>query len=230
MPHVIDDRDHEARGIKIHAILTEGNRSAGARVARDVAEIFATDVEEVLREKISPGLLDEQLHLLVRKALEERLTTMLVVEAGASQVAVPASSLPVGNLKPSDVIGQGLVQLSLASLYRCVDTNRFYCVKPTGQSNGRVFPEWQFVPPVPELLPAVLSELRGSVTTEVHAFLVTARDELNELAPAELLAGKPFAGRGDLHSSQTRLLQLPAVERQRRVLIAVERQREGVAH
>ena len=66
--------------------------------------------------------------------------------------------------------------------------------------------------------------------TEVHAFLVTARDELNELAPAKLLAGKPFAGRGYLHSSQMRLLQPPAAERRRRVLVAVERQREGVTH
>jgi hypothetical protein len=229
MPHAIDDRNHGAGGIKIHAILAEGDRSTGARVARDVAEIFATDIEDVLREKIAPGLVDEQLHRLVRKALEERLTTMLVIEAGASQAATPVS-LPVGNLKPLEVKEKGLVQLSLASLYRYVDTNRFYCVKPPGQSNGRVFPEWQFVQPVPELLPAVLSELRGSVTTEVHTFLVTARDELNELAPAELLAGKPFTGRGELHSSQMRLLQLPAVERQRRVLVAVERQREGAAH
>ncbi|WP_322093946.1 hypothetical protein [Paraburkholderia bannensis] len=229
MPHVIDDRNHGAAGIRIHAILSEGHRSTGARVARDVAEIFATDIEGVLREKMAPGLVDEQFHRLVRKALEDRLTAMLVIETGESQDAVPAS-LPVGNLKPSDVIGQGLVQLSLASLYRCVDTNRFYCVKPLGQSNGRVFPEWQFVSPVPELLPAVLSDLRGSVTTEVHAFFVTARDELNELAPAELLAGKPFAGRGELHSSQTRLLRLPAAERLRRVLAVAERQREGVAH
>ncbi|WP_084069481.1 hypothetical protein [Paraburkholderia heleia] len=229
MPHVIDDRNHGTGGIKIHAILAEGSSSTGERAARDVAEIFAMDIEEVLREKIAPGLVDEQLHHLVRKALEERLTTMLVIEAGTPKAAAPVS-LPVGNLKPSDVKGQGLVQLSLASLYRCVDTNRFYCVKPPGQSNGRVFPEWQFVQPVPELLPAVLSELRGAVTTEIHAFLVTARDELNELAPAELLAGKPFAGRGELHSSQLRLLQLPAAERQRRVLAAVERQREGVAH
>jgi hypothetical protein len=229
MPHVLDDRNHGGAGIKIHAILAEGRRSTGARAARDVAEIFATDIEVILREKMAPGLVDEQLHRLVRKALEDRLATMLVIEAGTSQAAVPAS-LPVGNLKPSDVLGQGLVQFSLASLYRCVDTNRFYCVKPPGQSNGRVFPEWQFVQPVPELLPAVLSALRGSATTEVHAFLVTARDELNELAPAELLAGKPFAGRGELHSSQTRLLQLPAGERLRRVLAAAEHQREGVAH
>ncbi|MCP3713196.1 hypothetical protein M3I54_41125 [Paraburkholderia sp. CNPSo 3274] len=229
MPHVNDDRNHGVGGIKIHAILADGNRSSGARVARDVAEIFAADIEGVLREKIAPGLVDEQLHRLVRNALEERITEMLVIEAGASQGAAPVS-LPVGNLKPSDVIGQRLVQLSLASLYRCVDTNRFYCVKPPGQSNGRVFPEWQFVPPVPELLPAVLSELRGSVTTEVHAFLVTALDELNELAPAELLAGRMFAGRGTPHSSQMRLLQLSAAERQRRVLVAIKRQREGVAH
>lgn len=201
-------------------MLAEGQSISKARAARDVAELFAADIEGLLRGRIDPELVNEQFHSLIRGVLERRLAAMLVTDTGSS----PASDLlPTATLKPSEVIAQGLVQLSLASLYRYVDTNRFYCVKPPGQMNGRAFPAWQFVQPVPEMLYVVLEALRGALSTEVHAFFVTARDELNELAPAELLAGKPFDGRGELHSSQKRLLQLAATERLHRVLDMVPR-------
>ncbi|RFU44527.1 hypothetical protein [Paraburkholderia sp. DHOC27] len=227
MAQVIDERNNTA-GIKIRAVLEEGKSLSTSRAARDVAELFASDIEGSLRGRVAPELMDEAFHALVRNVLEQRLTTMLVIEAGGP--GANAESLPVANLKPSEVIEQGLVQLSIASLYRYVDSSRFYCVKPPGQTNGRAFPAWQFVQPVPELLPPVLEKLRGALTTEVHAFLVTALDELNELAPAEMLAGKPFTGRGELHASQKRLLQLAATERQRRVLETIRRTGESVAH
>ncbi|KVE79364.1 hypothetical protein DF038_39145 [Burkholderia cepacia] len=228
MAQVIDDRN-SAAGIKIRAVLAEGKPLSSTRAVRDVAELFATDIEGSLRGRIAPELVDETFHVLVRNVLEQRLITMLVIEAGGNTEVVP-DSLPVANLKPSEVIDQGLVQFSLASLYRYVEANRFYCVKPLGQTNGRAFPAWQFAEPVPELLPPVLDALRGALTTEVHAFLVTAHDELNELSPAELLAGKPFAGRGEMHASQKRLLQLTATERQRRVLEAIPHLGESMGH
>ena len=229
MAQVIDERKNAAASIKIRAVLAEGQPLNTTRAARDVAELFATDIEGSLLGKVAPGLIDAAFHALVRNVLEQRLASMLVVEVDGVSGAV-AESLPVANLKPSEVIEHGSVQFSLASLYRYVDANRFYCVKPPGQSNGRAFPAWQFVEPVPELLHTVLDSLRGALTTEVHAFLVTARDELNELAPAELLAGKPFSGRGEVHASQKRLLQLPATERQRRVIETILRPEESVAH
>lgn len=215
MAQAIDERNYAAASIRIHAMLAEGQSISKARAARDVAELFAADIEGLLRGRIAPELMNEGFHSLIRGILERRLATMLVTDNGSNSAS---DLLPVANLKPSDVITQGLVQFSLASLYRYVDTNRFYCVKPPGQTNGRAFPAWQFVQPVPELLHVVLDALRGSLSTEVHAFFVTARDELNELAPAELLAGKPFEGRGELHGSQKRLLQLTATERLHRVL------------
>ncbi|MCR4469788.1 MULTISPECIES: hypothetical protein [unclassified Burkholderia] len=227
MAQVIDERNNVA-GIKIRAVLAEGKPLSSTRAVRDVAELFASDIEGSLRGRVPPELVDESFHTLVLTVLEQRLTTMLVIEAGGP--GATSESLPVANLKPSEVIEQGLVQLSIASLYRYVDANRFYCVKPPGQTNGRAFPAWQFVQPVPELLPRILELLRGALTTEVHAFFVTARDELNELAPAELLAGKPFAGRGELHASQKRLLQLAAMERQRLILETIPRRGESVAH
>ncbi|WP_104013420.1 hypothetical protein [Burkholderia anthinoferrum] len=227
MAQVIDERNN-VTGIKIHAVLSEGKPLSSKCVARDVAEVFASDIEGSLRGRVPPEMVNESFHALVLSVLEQRLSTMLVIETGGPGAA--SESLPVANLKPSEVIHQGLVGLSLASLYRYVEASRFYCVKPPGQTNGRAFPAWQFVEPVPELLPPVLDALRGALATEVHAFLVTSRDELNELAPAELLAGKPFAGRGDLHASQKRLLQLAATERQRRVLETISRPGESVAH
>lgn len=209
----------EASALKIRAALT-GNYAGDARqLVRDVAESFASDIEGTLRVKV-PELADSSIRDLLRHVLEERFATILASgDVGGSEAR--SSSLPVVNLKPSEVIEQRKVRMSLASLYRYVEANKFYCVVPSGQSNGREFPAWQFAGPVPELLPPVLLALRGALRTEVHAFLVTAQDALNELAPAEVLAGAPFETRASLHPSQQRLLQLPANERQRKVLALI---------
>ncbi|VWD54270.1 hypothetical protein BLA18110_07934 [Burkholderia lata] len=215
--------------IKIRAVPSEGQHLNPTHIARDVAELFATDIEGSLRGQIPLDFHVESLHSLIRDTLERRLATMFILEAGAAAETV-SDALPVANLKPSEVVGQKLVALSIASLYRSVEAGRFYCVRPRGQTNGRAFPAWQFVESVPELLPKVLDQFQGALETEVHAFFVTARDELNELAPAELLAGKLFEGRGAPHASQRRLLNLPTVERQRRVIDAIPRPGESVAY
>ncbi|AXF12627.1 hypothetical protein CUJ91_32005 (plasmid) [Paraburkholderia graminis] len=209
---------NDASALKIRAALT-GNYAGDARqLVRDVAESFASDIEGTLRVKV-PELADSSIRDLLRHVLEERFATILA--SGDADESEARSSLPVVNLKPSEVIEQRKVRMSLASLYRYVEANKFYCVVPSGQSNGREFPAWQFAGPVPELLPPVLLALRGALRTEVHAFLVTAQDALNELAPAELLAGAPFETRASLHPSQQRLLQLPANERLRKVLALI---------
>jgi hypothetical protein len=209
---------NEASALKIRAALT-GNYAGDARqLVRDVAESFASDIEGTLRVKV-PELADSSIRDLLRHVLEERFATILA--SGDADESEARSSLPFVNLKPSEVIEQRKVRMSLASLYRYVEANKFYCVVPSGQSNGREFPAWQFAGPVPELLPPVLLALRGALRTEVHAFLVTAQDALNELAPAEILAGAPFETRASLHPSQQRLLQLPANERLRKVLALI---------
>lgn len=121
-------------------------------------------------------------------------------------------------LKPAEVVAKGLVSMSQATLYRAVADGRFYCVAPKGLSNGRLFPAWQFVDPVPDLLEPVLRELMPSAPRAVHAFFVSSAEELNELSPAEVLAGLPFETRSKLHASQHKILALPDVERQRLVL------------
>jgi hypothetical protein len=139
------------------------------------------------------------------------------------------SSLPVVSLTPSEVIKQRKVRVSLARHYRYAEANIFYCFVSPGQTNDREFPAWQFTDPVPELLQPVLLALQGALRTEVHVFLATARDRLNELAPAEVLAGTPFETRASLHPSQQRLLQLPANERRRRVLALIGGPGESMA-
>jgi hypothetical protein len=184
------------------------------QVVREVSNLLASDVDEALRSA-HPEALPDSIKLSVRSTLERRLQQMFMDndERGTS-----LAGLPIENLKPADVTGQRKVEMSIASLYRAVDALRFYCVVPVGQSNGRAFPAWQFVPPVPEVLPDVLQALEGGVRSEIHAFLVTALDELNELSPAEVLAGIPFEGRAALETSQQRLLELTSGERKRRVL------------
>ena len=217
MAHATKDRN-EAADVKVRAVLLGGQSVTPQQAARQVAESFASEIEGTLRGQ-APGFATQEIHAAVLDVLERRLYAMFAPD---DQTTRPNSvSLPVTNLKPSDVIEKRKVRMSLASLYRSVEAGKFYCVVPSGQTNGREFPEWQFVDPVPELLPSVLLALQGALRTEVHAFLVTAQDALNELAPAEMLAGVPFVTRASVHASQHRLLQLPAGERQRKVLALI---------
>lgn len=160
------------------------------------------------------------------------LATRALQQARASLVTPPPLApvqLPVSKLKVSDVIGQGWVELSQASLYRAVESQRFYCVTPKGRSIGKEFPAWQFIQPVPELIAPVLAILAGQPSSEIHAFWISSADELNELSPAEMLAGKSFEARTEVHSSQQALLDLPASERLRKVLAAAKWQHRGMA-
>ncbi|MGF6766237.1 hypothetical protein P3T24_006583 [Paraburkholderia sp. GAS33] len=211
MAHTTEHGD--AAKLKFRAVL-DGHSMTTQQAARDVAELFASDIEGTLRER-APELASHDIHSLVLHVIERRLRMMLTMDESP---APQRRSLPVANLKPSEVIEQGKFRASLASLYRSVESNRFYCVVPAGQRNGREFPAWQFCEPVPELLQPVLVAFRGALKTGVHAFMVTTQDALNELAPAEMLAGAPFETRPSLHASQQRFLALPAMERQRKVL------------
>ncbi|MEG0880079.1 MAG: hypothetical protein RSF79_13860 [Janthinobacterium sp.] len=180
-------------------------------------------------------LVTAQLDILAQGPERQRLidvATRALHQARALLSAPPPLTppqLPVSKLKVSDVIGQGWVELSQASLYRAVESQRFYCVTPTGRSIGKEFPAWQFVQPVPELIAPVLAILAGQPSSEIHAFWISSTDELNELSPAEMLAGKSFETRVDIHSSQQALLNLPANERLRKVLALAKWQHRGMA-
>lgn len=179
-------------------------------VSRRTVEHFALLVTERI-EALAPEAERSRFVKLAKQALREARASL--------DNSLPTSSglLSVSRLKASDVISQGWVDLSQATLYRAAETGRFYCTTPNGRSIGREFPAWQFVEPVPELIAPILSQLAEQPSSEIHAFWVTEIDELNELSPAEVLAGKPFETRAKLHHSQQAILDLPSGARVRRV-------------
>lgn len=163
-----------------------------------------------------------------------KLAKQAVREARASldqlsPAATGPATLPVSRLKASEVISQGMVDLSQATLYRAAEAGRFYCTTPKGRSIGKEFPAWQFVEPAPELIPAILTILATQPNSEIHAFWVTALDSLNELSPAEVLVGKPFETRANLHHSQQAILALPSGARVHKVRAIAAHQLRSMA-
>ena len=157
------------------------------------------------------------LNLVKRAVAEVQQAWAAKADATPARAGQTPVTLPVSKLKVSEVIGQGWVQLSQASFYRAVDSKRFYCVTPPGRAIGKEFPAWQFVSPVPELIPPVLELLDDMPRSEMHAFWVSEADELNGMSPAEVLAGQPFEVRQTLHASQRAILDAPVRDRARRV-------------
>lgn len=173
-----------------------------------VVERFAQLVTERV-EALAPGSDRARFVELARQAVREARASL---DAQAKPLAV-RTMLPVSRLKASDVISQGWAELSQATLYRAAETGRFYCTKPKGRSIGREFPAWQFIEPVPELIAPILATFAQQPSSEIHAFWVSASDELNDLSPAEVLAGKPFETRMDVHHSQQAVLDMPSSKR-----------------
>ncbi len=188
-------------------------------------------VERVLEQFTQ--LVEDRLEALARGRDREKVIALgmqALSEARASLTSISVNkSLPATKLKASDVISQGLVSLSQATLYRAAENGRFYFITPKGRSIGREFPAWQFIEPVPELIEPVLHQLENQPSSEIHAFWVGAVDDINELSPAELLAGKPFETRLEVHESQRQLLSLPASERLRKVRELAELYTRGMA-
>jgi hypothetical protein len=148
---------------------------------------------------------------------ERRLEAWLVRDENATLNDKNPTALPVTILSPTEVVATQKLG-ALTTLYRYDKEGKLYCVMPKAKKNGRVFPAWQFVDPVPNLLPVVIAALRGVMQFEIHAFFVTQQDHLNELSPAEVLAGLPFESRREVPAEQVRILSLPATERLKRVL------------
>ncbi len=190
-------------------VRQSGDRASVSPVERTVEQFSQLVVERM--QSLAEGNDRETMIALTERALREAQASFL------SDVKQSERLLPVSRLKASDVISQGLVNLSQATLYRGVENKRFYCTTPKGRSIGREFPAWQFYEPVPELLEPVLTILAELPSSEIHAFWVTANDELNELSPAEVLAGKPFETRNEVHASQQQILAQPTNSRLRKV-------------
>ena len=142
-------------------------------------------------------------------------------ESTAANVHTAVNTLSKSELKPEEVIKLLGSQLSLATLYRAVDDGRFYCITKVGKTNGRLFPEWQFHQNVHGIVSEITRSLAPRSNQAIHSFWISEAPSLNELSPAEVLAGLPFITRlsrtKGLHKSQQRLLQLPLSKRQKLV-------------
>lgn len=189
--------------------------------AEQFVERFTHEVEERLAP-LMPGAGREALAAAAQQAFEATVDAL-----NHSQPS--SASLPVTRLRAADVVAQGLVAMSQATLYRALEQRRFYTTTPRGKTIGRLFPAWQFVEPVPELIGSVLERLATLPSTQIHTFWVTRADELNELSPAEVLAGLPFETTTSLHPAQRFLLDQPPVVRQQKVSEFAQQQSAGKA-
>ncbi len=190
--------------------------------SRRVVERFSAEVTDRLGTAM-PSAERTRLVAIATKALSE------TIDALDAPAHAGSRTLPVARLRAAQLLAEGMTGMSQATLYRAADSGRCYSVTPGGRSIGKEFPAWQFVEPVPELIPAVLACLARQPGSEVHAFWISSADELNELSPAELLAGAPFETRGDLHASQQALLDLPGGARQKKVIEFAQQQSSGRA-
>lgn len=190
--------------------------------SRRLVERFSVEMTERMAGALAPAERG-RLGTLANEALAAS------IDALDTAPAEPGRTLPVARLTAAALIARGDTGLSPATLYRAAAKGRCYSVTPGARSIGRQFPAWQFVLPVPELIAPVLACLAGQPGSEVHAFWVSAADELNELAPAELLAGRPFETRAALHPSQQALLDLPSGARQKKVIEFAQQQSRAQA-
>ena len=140
-----------------------------------------------------------------RKAIASRLAKWLIRDNGRGVVARQAC-LPVAKWSPEEVIEH--TGMSKSTLYRS-DHVQFYSVGTPGRSSCRAYPAWQFVADVPSHLPNLLEILHSHSRMQVNTFFMSEQDSLNELSPAEVLAGMPFEDRRTMAPEQARMLSLP---------------------
>ncbi|WP_454726951.1 MULTISPECIES: hypothetical protein [Cupriavidus] len=183
----------------------------GVSQGAPLVEKLVHDIDEQLEHTIDAGE-RARVMAIVRQCL---IATLASSPTAATDTD---GRLAVSYLKPSEVIDRGLVAMSQATLYRAVEDGRFYCVTPRGKAIGKAFPAWQFSPPVPELLAAVLQQMKSLPGSEIHAFWVTPVDAFDDLTPAEVLAGRAFETRAALSAAQRGHLAQSAGERQGRVI------------
>jgi len=126
-------------------------------------------------------------------------------------------ALPIAKLNAAEVIARGWIAVTPAELNSAVTDGRYYQIPSRVDPIEGVFPIWQFVGRVPKLIGKILPHLIGKPPQEIHAFWVCAYDELNELTPAEVLAGIPYETRGAIDECQHRYMMQSDEERIHRV-------------
>lgn len=154
-----------------------------------------------------------------RYSLPSVITALKIAYVSAAKRSPSVFALPITRLVAAEVVSRGWIQTTVSELNDWATNGRFYRIESYGDLSGEyLFPVWQFVGPTPNLIGQILPILARRSSAKIHTFWVCASDELNELAPAELLAGIPFETREHLDPSQSRYLQLPASDRLQKVI------------
>jgi hypothetical protein len=193
--------------------LVKGQYSGDPTVLIErVAMNLLRGISEGLRKSLAKD--DRKLFVseAAREAVVAWLAEMLLDDTAARQQE--KKSLPISKWSPEEVLQH--TGMSKSTLYRG-DHVKFYSVIPPGMQNGRAYPAWQFVGDVPSHLPGVLEILNRKSRIQVNSFFVSEQDALNELSPAEVLAGLAFEDRGAIAPEQSRMLSLPEKMRQDKV-------------
>jgi len=194
--------------------LVKGQYAGDPEVLLDqVANDLLSDASDVLRRSRATSDTTLFVSEAVREAVAASLARMLLDDSTSDPSDV--RTLPVSKLSPDEVLTH--TGMSKSTLYRGDHVN-FYSVIPPGMRNGRAYPAWQFVGDVPSHLPKVLEVLNRKSRIQVNTFFVSEQDALNELSPAEVLAGLPFSDRGAMAPAQLRMLSLPEKARMDKVM------------
>lgn len=136
------------------------------------------------------------------RALADELKALLIRDNESNQ----DKTLSGAKLSRDEVVAR--TGMSKTTLYRA-DHVKFYSVIPEGMQRRGAFPAWQFQGDVPTHLPRVLEVLSRKSKIQVNTFFMTEQESLNDLTPAEVLAGMPFEGRRQLPPEQASVLSLP---------------------
>lgn len=205
-------------------LATKRNSDAKAHLRALVNGQYAGDADALIKEiatdllagvikglKAKPGaeVSARAVSGVAQKEIASRLAEWLIKDDRQSSTD-RRQLLPVAKWSPEEVVAR--TGVSKSTLYRG-DQMQFYSVVPMGKKNGRAYPAWQFIGDVPSVLPAVLTILHGNSRLQVNTFFMSEQDALNELCPAEVLAGMPFEDRTRIPPEQERLLALPAKTR-----------------
>ncbi|SAL84916.1 hypothetical protein AWB67_06803 [Caballeronia terrestris] len=181
-------------------------------------DLLAADLLEEVTDRLHDEISDADSDVLVgkpaRKVIADRLAELLMRDVSTCTTA-RHRSLPTSKLSPEEVISQ--TGMSKTTLYRA-DHTKFYSVVPAGMKNGRAYPAWQFFGDVPSHLPRVLAILSRKSRIQVNTFFVSEQSALNELSPAEVLAGLPFEDRGMIEPAQSRILSMSDEARLNKVI------------
>jgi hypothetical protein len=177
---------------------------ANALIEQIAADLLA-GVSARIEAKAGSGEVAGLTNGAARRAIASRLAKWLIRDNGHGGGA-RQTCLPVARWSPEEVIEH--TSMSKSTLYRG-DHAQFYSVVPPGKKNGRAYPAWQFVADVPSHLPHLLEILQSNSRMQVNTFFMSEQDSLNELSPAEVLAGMPFEDRRTVAREQARMLSLP---------------------